>query len=313
LRFAICDLPRGKHVCHVVTAALVLVLITLCFPLAASAETLLRWKFAAGEQWQVSVDQRTTTETTGAGKPTGIDITLQMVMTWKINSVDDQGTAQIIQRIERFAVTMKSGTAEPIEYASDSEKKPSGPAADIAAAVAPVVGAEFTVTITGRGAIRDVKLSESTAAAFAAIDSQAFGKMFSPEGIARLLSQAAVEFPEAAIDSGGNWSATSSEPSRLGTLVQERTYTLAEPQELAGKQLERIDIAGTLEIKPSDASPSELKLLAQSLAGTMLFDLEAGRLSKSESTQKLTTERPYREFKIKVETTASTTTTISSL
>ena len=44
----------------------------------------------------------------------------------------------------------------------------------------------------------------------------------------------------------------------------------------------------------------------------MLFDLDAGRLLKAQSTQKLTTQRPYREFKIKVETTASTTTTIRS-
>ncbi|MBI2477811.1 MAG: hypothetical protein HYV60_03945, partial [Planctomycetia bacterium] len=70
-------LPRVKQLNRILTVALVFGIASAGVPVAAR-ETLLRWKFAAGEQWQVSVDQRTTTETTGAGKPTGIDITLQM-------------------------------------------------------------------------------------------------------------------------------------------------------------------------------------------------------------------------------------------
>ncbi|HUG70100.1 MAG TPA: hypothetical protein VMM76_20290, partial [Pirellulaceae bacterium] len=157
----------------------------------ASADTLLRWKFMEGEQLQVTVDQHTVTETTGAGKSTGIDITMQLRMAWTIDAVDADGTAQIRQRFERFAVTMKSGTAEPIEYASDSETKPSGSAAEIAAAVSPVIGADFTVTMTNRGAIRAVKLSEAAEKAFASVESSALKQLFSTEGITQLLGQAA--------------------------------------------------------------------------------------------------------------------------
>ena len=138
LRFVICDLPRGKHVDRVMSAALVFGFVIVCLPLAASADTLLRWKFNEGEQLQVTVDQHTVTQTTGAGKPTGIDITMQLQMTWTIDSVDADGTARMTQRFDRFAVKMKAGTAEPIEYASDSETKPSGSAANIAAAVGPI-------------------------------------------------------------------------------------------------------------------------------------------------------------------------------
>ncbi|MEO8497024.1 MAG: DUF6263 family protein [Planctomycetota bacterium] len=279
----------------------------------ADAETLLRWKFAEGEQFLVTVDQHTVTATTGAGKPTGIDIAMQSRMSWTVDSVDADGTAQITQRIERFALTMKSGATEPIEYASDSETKPSGAAADIAAAVSPVIGADFTVTMTNRGAIRAVKLSDAAEKAFAAVESPALKQLFSAEGISQLLGQAAVELPEQAVAPDATWSATFTTPSPLGTLKQGRTYTLVAPEDGDGKSLERIDITGQLEIAASEQTPSKLKLIDQELSGKILFDATAGRLVKSETTQKLTTARPYREFKIKVETTATTTTTISAV
>lgn len=277
----------------------------------ANAEALLRWKFTAGEQWQVTVDQHTVTQTTGAGKPNGIDIAMQSVMSWSIDSVDPSGVAQMTQRFERFSVRMKSGSAEPIEYASDSEEKPSSSAADIASAVAPVIGADFAVTMTDRGAIRAVKLSDAATEAFASVESPALKQLFTTAGISQLLGQAAVELPEQAMATGGSWTATFTTPSPLGTLKQSRTYTLVVPDDANGATQESIKIIGQLEFEASEQTAGKLKLVDQELAGAMLFDVPAGRLLKSQTTQKLTIERPYREFKIKVETTATTTTTIS--
>jgi len=232
-------------------------------------------------------------------------------ISWTIDSVDPSGEAQITQRFERFAVTMKSGNAEPIEYASDSARKPSGSAAEIAAAVAPVIGADISVTMTDRGAIRAVKLSDAAAEAFASVESPALKQLFSAEGISKLLGQAAVELPEQAVATDGSWTSSFTTPSPLGTLKQDRTYTLVAGDDSNGETLERINITGRLEIGASEQAPRKLKLIDQELAGSMYFDAVAGRLVKSQTTQKLTTERPYREFKIKVQTTATTKTTIS--
>jgi hypothetical protein len=176
-----------------------------------------------------------------------------------------------------------------------------------------VIGADFTVTMTNRGAIRAVKLSEVAEKAFASVESPALKQLFSTEGITQLLGQAAVELPEQAVAPDSSWVATSTTPSPLGTLKQSRTYTLAAPEDIDGKSLERINITGQLEVEASEQASRKLKLINQDLVGTMLFSAEAGRLASSQSTQKITTERPYREFKIKVETTAATTTTISPL
>jgi hypothetical protein len=56
----------------------------------------------------------------------------------------------------------------------------------------------------------------------------------------------------------------------------------------------------------------KLTLRDQAGSGVLLFDAEAGRVVRSEATQMLTTERPYREFKIQVVTTSTSVLTIDS-
>ncbi len=291
--------------------AIAAMVVLFCVTSAADADTQLRWKFAEGDSWQVNIEQHTTTETTGAGKPTGIDIAMEFQMNWKIDSVDSNGTARINQQIERFSVSMKSGAAEPIKYDSASESKPSGAAANIAEAVAPVIGVEFDVVMTDRGAINEVKLSDAATTAFESVTSPAMKQLFSQEGITQLLQQAAIEFPEQNIAAGDDWQQSLSTDSPLGQLKQAKTFTFTGNEESDGQSLGRISIAGTLELEPTEQSPAKLKLVEQDLTGAMLFNANAGRLVNSDSTQTLTTERPYREFKIKVKTTAKSTVTIS--
>ena len=80
--------------------------------------------------------------------------------------------------------------------------------------------------------------------------------------------------------------------------------------------MDKITIATTLELdkdgNKDQKPPAGLKLLAQERTGVLLFDTAAGRVVRSQATQKLTTERPYRDLKIRVETTASSVMTIKT-
>lgn len=304
-------LQEASRICVGRLATVAVLVVMLSATQATNADTLLRWKFVEGNNWQVNIEQHTTTETTGAGKPTGIDIAMQFQMNWKIDSVDSNGTARINQQIERFFVSMKSGKAEPITYDSASENKPSSPAANIAEAVAPVIGVDFEVVMTDRGSITEVKLSDAATTAFESISSPAMKQLFSKEGITQLLQQAAIEFPEQNIAAGDDWQQSLSTDSPLGKLNQAKTFTLTGKAESDMQSLEHISIAGTLKLEPTEQSPAKLKLVEQDLIGSMSFDVNAGRLVSSDSTQTLTTERPYREFKIKVKTTAKSTVAIT--
>lgn len=269
------------------------------------AQTLFRWKFSPEQTLQVSFDQTTTTETTGAGKPKGINIRMQMGMTWKINSVQEDGTAEITQQFDSLKLSMKSGKADAIEYDSASEKASTGAAATIAAGVQPLLGARFKVSMTNRGVIREVTLPDETSESLKAIDSATIKQLFSAEGITKILRQSAIELPEAAVDAGATWEFESETKTPLGLLKQNHTYKLAGKEE----SIDKITIDTQLELRES---PAKLKLLDQISRGTLLFDSELGRVVRSESIQELTTERPYREFKIKVVTTSTSAMTITT-
>ena len=279
----------------------------------ARAQTVLRWKFRAGQTFQVHFEQSTTTETTGAGKPAGVAIDTQMWMTWRVESVDDQGTAMIKQRFDRLSTKMRSGDATAIEFDSESAGNPTGPVAELAVAVKPLLGADFDVTMTSRGAIRDVRVPDSAAKALQAVDSAALKKILSAKGLSQVLSESAIEFPEGGLQVGATWQAKTVTPSRLGTIKQTRTFTYEGPAERSPKEtVQRISIKGQLDLTPDENAKTKSKLLDQKHSGELLFDNAAGRLMQSESTQTLTTEWRYRDFHIKVQTATTSKLTLTA-
>lgn len=259
------------------------------------AQKVLRWKFEPDQTLRLRFDQKTSTETTGAGKPTGIRIAMQMGMNWHVDSVTDDGTAQITQQFESMQLSMKSGEADAVEYDSTSQDPPKGGAANIAAGVKPLLGAKFTVSVTPRGTIREVKVPDETTAALEDVDSATIKQLFSVEGITRILRQSAVELPEEAVSEGDSWQKNAATKTPLGVLHQTRTYAVAAGEE----SVEKIVVDTELKLEKSAA---KMKLLDQAGSGTVLFDSEMGRITRSELTQEFTTERPYREFLIKVVT-----------
>lgn len=287
------------------TELLCVVLFVLATGTDVHSQQVLRWKFAPEQSLQVQFDQTTTTETSGAGKPTGIKIRMQMAMTWLVESVQQDGNAEITQQFDSLKLSMKSDKADTIEYDSASDKAPSGAAATIAAGVEPLLGARFNVSMTNRGVIREVTLPDETIEAMKGIDSETIKQLFSANGIAKVLRQSAVELPEAAIESGATWEVESQSKTPLGLLKQTQTYKFAGREDSA----EKITVDTQLNLVDS---PAKLKLLDQASSGTLLFDSEVGRVVRSEATQMLTTERPYREFKINVVTTSTSVMTIDS-
>lgn len=274
------------------------------------AQRLLRWKFEPGQTFHVHVEQQTNTRSSGAGKPMDASITMQMHMTWKVEAVNEDGAAQMTQRFDRLQVSMKSGPAEPIIYDSAAATTPSGPAADMAAAVRPLLGADFRVVMTDRGAIREVVVPDATAQALEQTASATVKQLLTADGVAKILRQAAVELPANSVSPGDTWTAESPVDTPLGLFKLRHTYVLGDTEEVDGRSLEQITV--TTEMPLSDvAGGSGPKIVGHQQQGTILFDVQAGRMSRSDSRQKLSTERPYREFTIKVETNSASVTTLS--
>ncbi len=272
------------------------------------AQEAMRWKFTEGETLRVSFLQTANTETVGAGARRTISIVMGMEMTWRIDKVEADGTATMTQSFDRLTMSMKTGDTASVDYDSAAEPT-SAPAREIAAAVGPLIGPKFHLTMNSRGEILEVKLSAAAREAVAANSSEGLKMFFSAEGISRVLRQSVVVMPAQPIMAGAEWQTTSDVHSPLGVLKQISVYTYVGSEDRDSRRLEQIKVDSTLQIDPQ-AAPTKTKIKSQSQTGKLWFDRDLGRLVESEIMQKLTTVRPYRDMIIEVRSTSKLTTSI---
>lgn len=272
-----------------------------------AADEALRWRFSAGESLQVSFLQTANTETVGAGVPTSISIVMGMDMTWRVEEVAADGSATMSQSFDRLTMSMKTGDVASVDY--DSAAVPtSAPAKEIADAVAPLIGPKFQLTMSDRGEIQDVKLSDAAQQA-AANTREGLKSFFSADGISRVLRQSVIVFPEKPLAVGDQWEARSRVESPLGMLEQISVYTYQGAVDRDGRMFERFTVESTLQVD-GDATRAKTKIKSQSQTGELLFDRDAGRLASSQVVQKLTTVRPYRDTQVEVRSTSKLATSI---
>ncbi len=283
----------------------------LVAPLLASADaraqTLLRWKLQQGQKLRVEVTQKSDLETTVGTKPLKMSIGMTMEMDWTVDAVDEQGTAQLTQSFSRLAMKMDVPGTGAIQYDSAAPAPATGPAKDIAAAVAPLIGAPFVLKMNDRGEILEVKLSDAAAKAFeaAAADSR-LKSVFSKEGISETLRQSSAVLPEKPVNKGESWNVVTQTASPLGLVKQTSTYTYEGPETRDDQPLEKIKVESTLTLdKQQDPSSPKVVLKDQQQSGTLHFDPAAGRFVDSEITQHLTTETPYRGMLIRTKASSS--------
>ena len=100
---------------------------------SAPADVLLRWKFAQGQKLLVSLDQKIELDTTAGAQPRKLAIGMLMDMTWNVDAVAAEGTADITQTITRLKMHLETGHG-PIDFDTDSDVPPKGAAEYFAAA-----------------------------------------------------------------------------------------------------------------------------------------------------------------------------------
>lgn len=285
------------------------------------AEQLLRWKFTTGESLSYQFRQNTQTTTAGAGKPMRVAIDCTMPVTWKIESVDPQNVATIRQTIDRFSVTMTTDKLDPISYDSAAKTPTIGPAREIAEGVGKLIGATCQIYLTNRGEILSVEPSEQLKQAFGTTANptaanptaanQATGSMLTPDGMSRMLRQAAILLPENPLAEGAKWEAVQETPVAFGTILQRSQFTYAGVVDQGGTKLDKITVETALSMRPGADKSSTTKLKEGRQTGTLWFDSTAGRFVSSDLEQSLVTERPYREMTIRVQSTSTVTMKIS--
>lgn len=286
---------------------------------AAPVPQSLRWKWSVGQSFQ-SVSTHQTESVAEVNKRT-IKMTLHLTlhMDWRVEQVDDDQVATITQSITRLAIDMNMPGAGAIAYDTQAGK-PTSATKSMAAGLDPLIKKPVQVKLTPRGEFREVEWSSELREALGKLKSDSrIADLLSEEGLTRAWRHAAPILPEQPVRAGDSWELEEPLKTPLGPMRLTSKFMIGQAVERDGQSLQRILVDAQLEqtprLPPGDASErsggrAELKSHEQS--GWLLFDVDLGRPVESRITQKLVTEKPYREFVTRVTTTSTSTSRFSS-
>jgi hypothetical protein len=176
-------------------------------------------------------------------------------------------------------MTVETPGAPAVEFDSQSQEEPQGFAAMVAPMVRELVKANFVVTMTPRGEIKDVKIPEEAVKAIAAAPgAQLMGDMATAEGLENMISRSAFSMP-VSLEPGAEWTSTAEMANpMLGKQTIKTTYRYVGPQERDGVQLEAFEPHLTIEFGGGTATANITK---QESSGEILFNRTAGRLEST--------------------------------
>jgi hypothetical protein len=275
--------------------------VVCCLSLArlSPAQTTLRWKLQAGEKLQVEVKQQTTSVVSYAGKSTTTQIDVEMELDWQVIATE-KSTIRVKQTLRRLTADVATQDGGRLSFDSATSTRPSGQARDLAAAMSPIVGAELEIEMNQRGEVIEVKPANKAAEILISQDDAAQQSKAAKHAIQQLLKQPLMVLPESFVRPDDTWTTESELDTALGKAKHKTTYRFTGVEERDGRKLERIESSTTLGIEGNAPDARKLRIKEHQQTGTLWFDSAAGRLDSAEQSQKLVTERPYRDTTIVV-------------
>ena len=254
------------------------------------AERLLRWKLQPGETIDVRMVQDMDMTSNVLGKSLASSADMSMLMRWIVKDVDREGVTEMHQSIQRLRMKIQTPGGAPVVYDSASKDSPVGMAENLAKNMQPLIGVEFIQTMSPRGEIIDVRLSETANAKLAgAPEGAEVRQVFSEDGVKSLLHQAATVLPERAVKPGDQWTGVTRTQSPVGTLVMNNVYTYRGTVKKNDRALERIDVEVNVSFsKGNNALGVNVEIEQQDNRGVMYFDAEQGRFVETMISQKMT-------------------------
>jgi hypothetical protein len=248
----------------------------------------LRWKFKAGESIRYSMVQEISQETRDPGRALKLTMNQTVDLHWSVKSVADDGVADMTWTIDRVRAKV-SGPEGGFEFDSQTGKDPEGPlGAQVGPLVKPLVGAEFSLKMNGRGEYRDVKVPPKVVESLRQAGPGASAGVVDPEeGLKNMINQANLILPETALKPGTTWSKQSrSAMPMLGTMVWDRLFTFEGPDPTA-TELRRISMETKVSLEPAADSNVVVKITSPPSKGEFVFDPQAGRIVSSRVNENL--------------------------
>lgn len=267
-------------------------LVVLCMVWFSSAslqaELALRWRFEPGQSFKQVLTQDMNTSAMLGAQVVETKIVQTVDIRWNVRAVDDQGVAELDQNFERVRLKMNAIGGLGFEFDSQSEEPATGIGKLLAPALKSLAQSKYRVKINPRGEILDVKIQEDATQALQAIPG--IGQMITPDSLVGMVKNSLYPFPAEPVNAGDSWkSRVEHQLPQLGKMVEETNLTYVGQETVDGKPLERVNLAITTQIPQNAAKPADLKfaIKEQTTSGMLLFDQQAGHLTRVERTMKM--------------------------
>lgn len=259
----------------------------------------LRWKFTQGDTFDVTFVQTSNISSQVDQRVKVVNSILTISMAWNVNAVDENGNGMIEQKITGIKLLMTSvptGVGKAIDIdTSRSEKPNKGPSADLLKQVEPLIGAAYTVVMSPRGEVIDVKIPESTLESLRkAPGSMRLRSLMSKTGLKDLFGQSLVVLPEEAPVEGQPWSFRADIDTGVGNFTRHNEYTWTGNRTEDGRTLAEIKLKTTLQPRDS-ANTTDVKFIRFDGNGVLVMNVTDGYFESSNTTNEMQTEKPYRE------------------
>jgi hypothetical protein len=249
---------------------------------ATSAAETFRWNLKAGQKFKVQLEQKMTQVIDMGIGEQEMPMSFTMHMSWTVDEATEN-EFKVTQIVDRVTMNMSLPGMGDVEYDSASDKKPEGMASQFATVLKPLVGLKILQTLNGRG--QSVKC-EIDPEALKGLTSAGMGGQFaSEETLKNLIGQTACVFPEEAVEKGGTWEDQFAVNNQMGKMTTNAKFTYDGPEQVDGKQMEKISVVSTISVEASEDAPVEVDITKQDNKGTVYFDNNAGYIAKAVGTQ----------------------------
>jgi hypothetical protein len=250
----------------------------------------LRWKFEPGRAIQVEMIQEMNMIMNVAGQKMETVNKSSNWMTWKIDSVNEDGSARVLTVIDRATSDIEVPMQGASHFDSSDPEQTNGPAGEqLEKVYRPMIGVETSTVMKPNGEITEVQIPEGSLDGLdqAGAGSVSLGK----ETLERLTRDASPAFPDR-LAVGDSW-ARESEMALpgMGKLLLGTTYKYEGTEQVDGRELHRIGMDIKMEFElDSAAGDVSVEVVEQDNSGFIHFDNNTGRIESTTMNQDMTME-----------------------
>ena len=276
---------------------------------SASIAQEVRWKFSAGDEFEVTQRQTTDMVTVVEKRESKVGASVRLVGDWKVTEVDN-GTAVIEQKITAIQVDIDK-PADPtksVAIDTNSKTKPAKSSRELLEQVQPLVGMVFELKVNDRGEILSIEVPDETQQLLDAIPTDSWLKaLLDPGKLEGQIQSTSLPLPEATLqkDQSVEVGPMTGPSTIMASPLGKRKMTYMGQKNIDGAELD-IFLLSTVEnfdavkaVPPGEtSSASQPDIAAFEWDGELRFDRDAGHCVDCQQRTTISTSRSYREMEM---------------